>query len=410
MRRRVLVLLLLALLLLPVGVARAADVLIWDYVPWRVDFYQAYATEYMKLHPGVNINVEVIPLDGYVDKIKIGIAVGTPPTMFSFHPTFITDFVGTLRPFPHDLFPHHELSESLLGFDSLVDQGEFYYYPLGMQGGMLYVNTESWAAAGLGERPHTWDEAFAMGRRATRSVDGQTQVAGLYFDSNIPDLFIDLLYQHGGSFYKEGGLEVDFADPAGIAAISFVNELYRSGVSGAAGEALAFQNGQMAMRYIWAWYGQQLMQFENLDWTVFPLPTLSGEIAPNMMRMDYYFGMAAPVGGDDQAAREAFEFIHWVYSDDTRMMDLNSISWTLPARRSLWGLPEISENPVLRTLTQTLPFAAYPGEVPRWLLTELNAMVADVRSGAKDPVITLQEIVPTINARLKVEPPALVTR
>src|SRR5690606_40689440 len=63
---------------------------------------------------------------------------------------------------------------------------------------------------------------------ATRSVDGQTQVAGLYFDSNIPDLFIDLLYQHGGSFYKEGGLEVDFADPAGIAAISFVNELYRS--------------------------------------------------------------------------------------------------------------------------------------------------------------------------------------
>lgn len=406
MRDRCLIVwLVLSALMLGSVSASAVELLIWDYVDWRVEHYQRVADEYMQLNPDVEIKVQLIGFGEFVDKIKVGIIAGAPPAMFAGHPTWFGDFAGLLEPFPHDLFPPDKLSDELLGYRQLLQDGYAYYYPLGMQGPVLWINEDHWDNAGIGDPPTTWEEAVDIGRRMTRVHDGITSVAGFYFaDGDMTnDLFIDLNYQFGGKIYRAGGTEVTFDEPAAQAAINLIHDMFLTGVSGL-GESLSFQAGQHGMRYGFAWRQQQIAPMTDLRWRVEPIPTLTGSLHEGMSRMDYYLGIAVPMGNDPEVVREAFKFLQWAYEDDELLMALNSASGTLPARYSLWNHPEVQENPVLRLLTQTLPYATTPGEYPQWIKNSLSPVRTAIINGVGDPVVLLQDITRQINARLRVEP------
>lgn len=406
MKKRISVYLLLALLVLSFSaLSNAKEIVIWDYVPWRIEYYQQYADQYMAENPGVKIELGLFTLSEYVDKIKVGLATGTAPTMFSFHPSFIADFAGLLEPFPQDLFPIDRLSQELLGYSQLVQDGKVYYYPLGLQGPMLFINQDHWDNAGIADFPRTWQEAADIGRRTTRAVNGVTEVAGFFFSDGdmMADMFVDLNYQFGGKVYRNNGAQVAFDEAPAQDAVNLIADMYRTGMSGF-GESMTFQAGQHVMRYSMAWRQQQIAGVANFPWTVAPLPTLTGELHPGMSKMDYYLGKAVPIGHSPEMVAEAFKFIHWAYEDDARLMDLNSRSGTLPSRMSLWGSPEIVENPVLYTLTQTLPYAAFPGEYPQWIKNELQQVAGAIRSGSSDPAVLLRDVTRIINARMQVEP------
>lgn len=223
----------LAFLSLPAG---AVKLVIWDYVAWRVDYYQQYADEYMRLHPDVEIEVQLIPQSEYVNKIVIGTVTGTAPTAFAAHPAWVSSFAGLLEPFPHDLFPPGEMSWELLGYSELLQDGYAYYYPLGVQGPVLWINQDIWEQAGIAEPPRTWDEAVDIGRRTSRVVDGVTQIAGFYFtDDMMINVFVDLNYQLGGMMYRDGGRRVAFDEPPARDAVSMLADWYGMGVSGTGG-------------------------------------------------------------------------------------------------------------------------------------------------------------------------------
>lgn len=385
--------------------AGAVKLLIWDYVPWRVEYYQQYADEYMQLNPGVEVEVQLVPQGEYVSRIVVGAVTGTAPAAFAGHPTWIGSFAGMLEPFPHDLFPPDEMTAELLGYEQLLQDGDAYYYPLGMQGPMLFINQDLWDQAGLADPPRTWEEAVSIGRRATQAPDGATRVAGFYFtDDMTNDVFVDLNYQLGGTIYKNGGAQVAFDEVPAMDAINMLSDWYSTGISGNGGLTMDFRASQVVMRYGYAWRQQQWDPVPDLRWTVAALPTMTGEFHPGMSRMDYYFGLAVPSGNSPEVTRAAFEFISWAYNDDSKLMDLNSRSGTLPARMSLWNEPEIVENQVLRQLTQTLPYATSPGDYPEWIKNSLGQVRNAITSGSADPVILLQDVTRQINARLAEEP------
>lgn len=387
--------------------AGAQKLVIWDYVPWRVTYYQQYADQYMKEHPGVEIEVQLVNMGEYISKIIVSAVTGTPPAAFAAHPVWITSLTGMIEPFPHDLFPPEELAATHLGYEQLIlEDGNAYYFPLGMQGPMLFINLDHWEQAGLGDPPATWEEAVNIGRRTTRVAEGVTQLAGFYFyDDMMGELFLDLIYQLGGNVYRFDGryYQVTFDEPIALQAVDMLNNWYATGVSGM-GENLTFHQGHHVMRYGLAWRRQQLMTVPDLRWTVAPLPTSTGEFFHGMSKMDYYLGLAVPIGNTPEVARAAFEFIHWMYSDDERMMELNSQSGTLPSRMSLWSHPEILDNPVLRQLTQTLPYARTPGDYPQWIKDTLQAVRNAIATGSANPTTTLFDLTRQINARLVEEP------
>lgn len=383
------------------------DLVIWDYVPWRVEYYQQFAEEYMRLHPDVNIEVQLVAQAEYVSKIQVGMVTGTAPSAFAHHPQWISSFAGQLAPFPHDLFPPDELVQEVLGYAPLLQDGVAYVYPLGLQGAVLFINQDLWNNAGLGAPPRTWQEAADIGRRATRRVDGVTEVAGFFFNHGnemMQDLFLDLNYQHGGKLYRNNGTEVALDEQPAVDAVNLINDMFQSGISGFAGESLTFQTNRQVMLYSYAWRLQQLAQFTDLRWTAAPIPTLTGDFHQNMARMQYYFGLSVPRSNPEEEVRAAFEFIAWAYADDDRLMDLNSRSGTLPTKMSLWTYPEIVENPVLFTLTQTLPLSTVPGETPQWLLDALIQVRDAIWYSTGDPGIILRDVARQINARLKEEP------
>ena len=179
--------------------------------------------------------------------------------------------------------------------------------------------------------------------------------------------------------------------------------MFQSGISGFAGESLTFQTNRQVMLYSYAWRLQQLAQFTDLRWTAAPIPTLTGDFHQNMARMQYYFGLSVPRSNPEEEVRAAFEFIAWAYGDDDRLMDLNSRSGTLPTKMSLWTYPEIVENPVLFTLTQTLPLSTVPGETPQWLLDALIKCATPSGTARAIPASS-SATWRQINARLKEEP------
>lgn len=407
MRQRLTVVMAVALMLAAAVPAMGMNLVIWDYVPWRVEYYQQFAEEYMRLNPDVTIEVQLVAQAEYVSKIQVGMVTGTAPSAFAGHPQWIANFGGQLAPFPEDLFPTEQMLEEILGYEPLLVDGVSYYYPLGLQGAVLFINEDLWDNAGLGDPPRTWQEAIDIGRRATRRTGDLTEVAGFFFNHGnemLHDLFLDLNYQHGGKLYRNNGTEVALDEQPAIDAINMINDMYQTGMSGWAGESLTFQTNRQVMLYSYAWRQQQLDPHPDLRWTAAPLPTLTGEFHPNMARMQYYFGLAVPRSNPDDEVRAAFEFIAWAYGDDERLMNLNSRSGTLPTKMSLWTYPEIVENPVLYTLTQTLPYATVPGETPQWLLNSLVSVRDAIWYSTADPGVTLREVARQINARLKEEP------
>src|SRR5690606_5145938 len=135
-----------------------------------------------------------------------------------------------------------------------------------------------------------------------------------------------------------------------------------------------------------------------------PVPTMEGGFHEGMAKMDYYLGLAVPKGNSPEVVRATFEFIHWMYSDDEKVMDLNSRSGTLPARMSLWSHPEVFTNPVLKQLTETLPYSTSPGQYPQWIKESLAPVRNAIFRRTADPVVLLGDVTRQINMRLNEEP------
>src|SRR5690625_4310971 len=169
---------------------------------------------------------------------------------------------------------------------------------------MLFINEDLWDQAGIAEVPVTWAEAVDIGRRTTKRSDGATEVAGFFFDHGnemMHDLFIDLLYQHGGTVYKNEGTAVAIDDSTAQEALNHVVDMYNSGASGF-DEPLKFYENQQVMLYTYAWRQQQIASHEHIRWTAAPLPSIDGS-RERIGRMQYYFGMAVPQDNPDEEIR-----------------------------------------------------------------------------------------------------------
>jgi multiple sugar transport system substrate-binding protein len=148
----------------------SGKITVWDF---NYESYPKYTkaidildAEFEKLHPGVTVNREAQPFEGYETLVQAAFAAHEGPDAMTMAPgaTGVLHFKQGLEVLNDRISP--ELEEETIGWESVTPgftaEGDHYGFPFGVAGEILYYNKALFAKAGLPRefKPQSWDEIW----------------------------------------------------------------------------------------------------------------------------------------------------------------------------------------------------------------------------------------------------------
>lgn len=348
---------------------------LWDWWTPRFNYWKEIAPKYTELYPNVTFDIVQSPGAEYWTKLAAAIPAGQGPDILAFHNEQRAQYIGNnlVDPYPPELFDVDYLKENWLGFEQNQFQdaeGNVRYLPYGPMAALLFINTDLWEAAGLTDAdiPTTWDEVLEVSKKLTQTNDqGLIDVAGFSFNTATTSLWNDLQYQLGSYMYGADGKSCDINSPADLQALDTITRFYDEGVTSRdfPGSIEAFGGGQIAMTYHWTWYSAYLgVNFPELNFKTALLPTFTGEASPAIGRNNPDVSSVIPATTAPERKAVAWDFLHWLYSQDDVLIDLALIHSVAPSYTKLFDNPRILENPAIHLLTERLEYTVFPGDFP----------------------------------------------
>ena len=268
------------------GVAQSSEPeieLTWWINPWRIrppgfpaeesptgeEFARYISEEFMKLHPNVTVNYEIVPNQGFAEKVTTALFAGNPPDVLkdnNWNPDWARE--GLLEPI--DPYLSEEDRNDFIDYTlekGLID-GQHYIWPWnnsnnGM-GSTLLLNPEIFEERGvaLPEPPYrewTIDEFLEAAEQLTfdRDGDGTTDVYALTIAAQDTENVLAWLYRFGAQLLNDEGTAFVLNSPEGVEGLQFIVDMiheYEIAPKGA--EALGvydtidnFHQGRGAMGY-----------------------------------------------------------------------------------------------------------------------------------------------------------------
>lgn len=305
--------------------------------------------EFTRAHPNIRVDMYALPWADFYQKFPAAVTSGLAPDFALMHNFQVAtnaarrvimpvdEVLGTVGLAEQDYLP--------VVWDSGVYRGQRWSLPLDMWPDSLFYNRRVLERAGLDPDAPPADRAgyeHALDALASTGIRGHwlpavdPQGVGRGFDS--------LLWQFGGTHYDAAGRSATFAEPAGVAALTWQQSLIRAGwsprnVSGSDAN-MAFKNDQNA--FLWGGPGaliNDLGSVDGLDWDVAPLPRIGGQRAAFSGSHQFVISRQPSFDADRLAA--VVTFLGWILE--------NSIGWAtagpVPARLPILDSPELAELP-----------------------------------------------------------------
>ncbi|OGH16522.1 MAG: hypothetical protein A3C30_05030 [Candidatus Levybacteria bacterium RIFCSPHIGHO2_02_FULL_40_18] len=303
------------------GEPREAELVYWGV--WEdSQAFREIADEFMKAHPNIKIKYEKQDIKGlgkYVDRLSTRIANGTGPDIFRFHNSWATQVRSLLLPFPSDVVNSLEMDKFYKVIqEDLKISGAYYGVPIQFDTLALFVNVQSFAAAGINEYPSTWDDLLDAARKLTvKDASGRLVSSGVALGTydniaHASDIISLLLIQNGANLKDlNGESKLNAFDTL---------DFYTSFARGDAkvwddtleNSKLAFAKGKLAMYFGYSWDILDIKALNpNLEFAVVPVPHLPSR---NATIASYW---VEGVSNKTEFAREAFEFIKFLASRQT---------------------------------------------------------------------------------------------
>ncbi|MCP9946702.1 sugar ABC transporter substrate-binding protein [Streptomyces somaliensis] len=216
------------------GGSGSNDVTVWMY-PVIADpkansaYWKKVEEDFEAANPGTPVTIEEQPWENRDEKLATALGSGKGPDVMLLNPDQVPQYLGNgaLRPVDKAV---EGIEESFLpnALKALSHDGRLYAVPIYHTVTTTLYNKRLLDRAGIEEPPATWDEIRAAAPRLKR-----TGVAALdYSASNEATLnlnFYPLLWQAGGSVFSEDGRKAAFNGPEGVAALTFLTDLYKAG-------------------------------------------------------------------------------------------------------------------------------------------------------------------------------------
>ncbi len=362
--------------------------------PGDIELRNRLAKQFMKDNPGIDVKVQVIPSNGYNEKIFTTVAAGNPPDIFNSGDIVIPTIVS--KNYALDLTELIEKDDyDVSAFYPQVIEGlTFENKIVGLTDNwdtqVMYYNRDLFDKAGLDypDATWTWDD-FESAARALTSGEGPDKIFGAVHGYWFAPVF-DQIWANGGDIFSKDQTECLLDQPEAVEAIQSISDLAQEGVIPTEQQL----EGQGPNQFLLAgraamavdagrWAAFELLD-GKVDWAAAPIPKGS-EGRANFFHLSMY-----AITRTSDSPENAWEFLKYMVSPEAIKLAVEDMQG-IPSRPGLATSPAFRNNALvkqhdaLEPFLESLPTAHKAPYVPNF--EEYNNTI----DGGLDPVWTGEE-------------------
>ncbi|CAL9354953.1 ABC transporter substrate-binding protein [Streptomyces sp. enrichment culture] len=372
------------------GGSGSNDVTLWMY-PVIADpeansaYWAQIEKDFEAAHRGTDLTIEEQPWENRDEKLATAFGSGKGPDVVLLNPDQVPQYLGNgaIRPVDKAV---EGIKESFLpnALKALTHDGKLYAVPIYHTVTTTLYNKKLLDRAGIDKPPATWDEIKAAAPKLK-----QAGVATLdYSASNEATLnlnFYPLLWQAGGTVFTEDGKKAAFNGPEGVAALTFLTDLYKAGAipKSALTNTNIFADHPLGKQQVAMGFASTLADAELARKTWGAENVVVGKPLGDVKQVSFGVPGGLGLNAKSRNVAGAEKFLAFM-ADPARIQSLGKASGFLSPRTDV-TVP--SDAPYAKQFQEALPFA-YPGEpspVARQLMSLIAPEIQAALTGRKSP-------------------------
>lgn len=372
------------------GGAGSNDVTVWMY-PVIADpeansaYWAQIEKDFEAAHPGTTVTVEQQPWENRDEKLATAFGSGKGPDVVLLNPDQVPQYLASGAIGPVDKAVEGVKDKFLPNaLTALTHDGKLYAVPIYHTVTTTLYNKKLLDRAGITEPPATWDEVEAAAPKLKKAG-----VATLdYSASNEATLnlnFYPLLWQAGGKVFSEDGKKAAFNGPEGVAALTFLTDLYKAGAvpRTALTNTNIFADRPMGKQQVAMGFSSTLADADLARKAWGAENVVVGKPLGDVKQVAFGVPGGLGLNADSRNAAGAEKFLAFM-AEPARIQSLGKASGFLSPRTDV-TVP--SDAPYAKRFQEALPFA-YPGEpspVARQLMSLIAPEIQAALTGRKSP-------------------------
>jgi len=298
--------------------------------------------KFEKMHPDIEVELQITPHVRVFDKLMISTAGGRPPDVTRvssmwFHPCAAKGLFEDLGPFVDkdksfglsDFYP-----QAIEGWGK--HKGKLYALPTDIDVAAMYYNKDMFDKAGLAYPDWSWDwnKYLEAAKKLTKDLDGDGKID--QWGTSTDQFWQSYVFQNGGKLVSDDQKRCLLNEPAAYEAIQWESDLINKHCVSPNAEEIAevgslklFTMGKIGMYISGSWAAE--LQFKDLvkDFTYDVAPLPKGK-----ERVTFIGGAAYAMMSRSRHKDAAWEFIKWMAGPEyQRLQAVNS--QIIPSRRSV---------------------------------------------------------------------------
>jgi multiple sugar transport system substrate-binding protein len=353
---------------------------------WYADQAPIIIEEFEREYPHLNLEIEPLPINGYLDAAISAVLGGNPPDVLDLDAFMVSSLAGRGFLLPWDDYLDELNTEDFASgiWNAGIFNDTVYAVPNRGSTIIWYYNKTMFDEAGIPYPTEDWtyEDMLEMAQQIT--VPGERYgvgiAAALSDPANVTASFAPAVWAFGGDFLNEDYTEFILNQPEGVRAIEFWTDLYRTHRVAPEGTlnytttrdlVPMFINNEVAMIASGSQNIDQFREIEGLNWGVINPPegiSVGG-------------GWTFTIPYNAQNPEGAREFILWYTQPDV----LSRLAIREPARLSAtttapWNSEEYQQVFRYAANTKSLPPIPAWSEISNIIITELQRVLQGTKS------------------------------
>jgi multiple sugar transport system substrate-binding protein len=361
---------------------------------WK-EYYSKLAEEFNKEHTDVQVKVDFIPWEQGHDKLVAAAASGAGPDVTTDGGRWTTELaaMGALEPLDAYIDDAYKQDFVDAAWETTQWKNKTWGIPQGFTTTGLFYRTDWLKDAGYDHAPKDWNEFRDVAKKMTKD---NHYGFGLVGDNSMETtmFWAPFLWQNGGDILSKDLKKATFNSPAGVEALQFYVDLYRTDKS-APDSALStkrndshkmFTNGIAGMTTTGPWFFAEIKKEKpDLAYAVAPYPV--GKQGGTLATTDHI--VMLKTAKDKKASWKWIDYV----TDKKHSQEWNQYIGFIPYRKSGLEDPNFTTDPNFKVLINEAKNGhAYP-TLPEW--PQIDNLIANAvqqaLAGKKQPKEALDD-------------------
>lgn len=217
---------------LMVGSAMAGEVTWWT-PNWGEARARDLVAKFEAGHPDIKVNLEITTSDGLPQRILTALQSGAAPDMIEVQHAWVTGYAANNLILPVDDVITNREDYIPAALDYVTSGGKLWAIPYRIETLAVIYNKTHFKEAGLDPEnpPKTWEEFAAAAKALTRDGRSGFAITGGGEVGNTMNRTLPFMWEAGGGVISEDGTKVLVNSPETVAAVKYVTDFYKNGIS-----------------------------------------------------------------------------------------------------------------------------------------------------------------------------------